>query len=79
MRRVSKRWLAALGLPFVLAIASCEPTDDDDASDDDSATTDDDAGDDDTADDDNMDDYGTRTDDGSAAYHPLFLRGLRPA
>jgi hypothetical protein len=91
MRHATKKLLAALALPFVLAIAGCESGDDDDTvGDDDSATGDDDssatddddsAGDDDdtVGDDDNMTDYGVRTDDGSAPRHPGFLRGLRLA
>ena len=84
MRKRTKKWLARLALPLVLAVAGCPApshTGDDDDNDD-SAATDDDtvAGDDDTAadddttagDDDNMDDYGPRSDDGSAPYHPDF-------
>jgi hypothetical protein len=48
----------------MLALSGC-PGDDDD-----SAVADDD---------DVMVDYGVRTDDGSAPYHPDFLRGLRAA
>jgi len=87
MRTRTKKWLARLALPLVLALAGCpapDHDDDDDSAapgDDDTSVADDDAGDDDTAaaddagDDDNMEDYGPRTDDGSAPLHPDFLRG----
>ena len=88
MRKTTRRWLAALALPALLALAGCPPGNDDDdddsgaPGDDDSAQPDDDdddvAGDDDTAgDDDNMDYYGVRSDDGSAPRHPSLLRRLR--
>ena len=89
MRKTTRRWLAALAMPALLALAGCPPPNDDDdddtgpAGDDDSALTDDDdsaAGDDDdtsVGDDDNVDYYGVRPDDGSAPRHPGFLRQLR--
>lgn len=89
MRKTTRRWLAALALPALLALAGCPPGNDDDddddsgaPGDDDSAVTDDDddvTGDDDDAvgDDDNMDYYGVRPDNGAAPRHPGFLRRLQ--
>ena len=80
MRNRTKTWLARLALPLVLALAGCpapnHDDDDDSASPADDDTADDDTtiADDDAGDDDNMEDYGPRTDDGSAPYHPDFLR-----
>jgi len=75
------RWIARLAMPLALALAGCPPPnhDDDDNGDDDSAVSDDDdtVGDDDdttAGDDDDMTDYGPRTDDGAAPYHPDFPR-----
>ncbi len=68
------RWTIRLGMPLVLAVAGCPPPDHPYAGDDDDATAgddDDSAGDDDvTGDDDVQEDYGPRTDDGSAPRHP---------
>jgi hypothetical protein len=83
MPNKTHRWIARLAMPIALALAGCPPPDhgdegDDDtvAGDDDSAAGDDDdmVGDDDdaTGDDDDMTDYGPRTDDGAAPYHPVF-------
>ena len=93
MRKTTRRWLAALALPALLALAGCPPPnhddDDDDTGpggDDDSAVVDDDDDDDTTAgddddttagDDDNVDYYGVRPDDGSAPRHPNLLRDLQ--
>ena len=81
MTTKAHRWIARLAMPIALALAGCpapDHGDDDDNGDDDSAMTDDDdttMGDDDdttTGDDDDMTDYGPRTDDGTAPYHPDF-------
>ncbi len=85
MRATTRRWLAAMALPALLALAGCPPPnhDDDDTvpGDDDSAPGDDDdatpGDDDDTGDDDDMIVYGVRTDDDSAPRHPSLLRRLR--
>ena len=85
MSKKTHRWIARLAMPLALALAGCPPPnhDDDDngGGDDDSAVSDDDdttgsAGDDDdtsTGDDDNMEDYGPRSDNGAAPYHPDVL------
>jgi hypothetical protein len=63
-------------MPIALALAGCPPPDHGDDGDDDTIAGDDDsaAGDDDdfVGDDDDMTDYGPRTDDGAAPYHPVF-------
>ena len=68
------RWAVRLGMPLVLAVAGCPPPEHPDPNDDDDATMgddDDSAGDDDvTGDDDVQEDYGPRSDDGSAPLHP---------
>ena len=83
MPKKAHRWIARLAMPIALALAGCPPPDhgdegdDDVVGDDDSAMGDDDdvVGDDDDSaagDDDDMTDYGPRTDDGAAPYHPVF-------
>jgi len=80
LERIRDRALTLVLMPLALALAAgCPPdrSDDDDSAvsdDDDSAPMDDD----DNGDDDVAEDYGCRTDDGSAPHHPL-LRGLRAA
>ncbi len=74
-------WAIRLGMPLVLAVAGCPPPEHPDQNDDDATVGDDDtAGDDDdsaadddsTGDDDVQEDYGPRSDDGSAPMHPDF-------
>ena len=74
------RWAVRLAMPLILAVAGCPAPEHPDENDDDATTGDDDttagddddsAGDDDTSgDDDVQEDYGPRSDDGSAPYHP---------
>jgi len=63
-------------MPLVLAVAGCPPPEHPDVGDDDATMGDDDdsAADDDdvTGDDDVQEDYGPRSDDGSAPLHPDF-------